>query len=221
MFWFHFSISHLVGCLTSSLIPEAALLCFGWSFHCFSQCWYWDVALRKFADYGHWVVHKIHQILCCSQGARVPCPAAEPHSGKVSKNDFDLSSPTVTSIALGWEGGSWNYMQIPQSVVQPQMNISLWGNRLWDFPWVIFSPEAMSRVTAQSLTHKGVKHGMPGSSSDLMLEEKVLFSTFSFWHDCTPLSSSYSFWTLNSLHNPLANHKIPFFLPTCFTLLCY
>lgn len=83
------------------------------------------------------------------------------------------------------------------------------------------APEAMSRVTARSLTHRGVKHGMPGSSSDLLLEEKVLFSTFSFWHDCTPLSSSYSSWTLNSLQNSLANHKIPFFLPPCFTLLCY
>lgn len=38
----------------------------------------------------------------------------------------------------------------------------------------------MSRVSARSLTHKGVKHGMAGSSADLTLEEKVLFTTFSF-----------------------------------------
>lgn len=39
--------------------------------------------------------------LCCSQGARVACPAAVPHSGKVSKNDLDLSHSEVYCSGLG------------------------------------------------------------------------------------------------------------------------
>lgn len=216
-----------VVCLTTSLIPEASLLWFGWSFHSFSQCCCWDVALRKSADHRHWVVHKIHlpQAFSAHREPESPVLQLSPTQGRSPKMTLIFPLPH-------WDLLLWVGMVAPEVICKfPSHYCSL----RWIFPCEgtgcetspeLFShpglaPEAMSRVTARSLTHRGVKHGMPGSSSDLLLEEKVLFSTFSFWHDCTPLSSSYSSWTLNSLQNSLANHKIPFFLPPCFTLLCY
>lgn len=138
-----------------------------------------------------------------------------PTSGKVSNNNFELLSLTVRAIALGGRVGPEITCKFLSCLCSLRWAFSCEGTGCEIFPelfsYLGLAPEAMSRVTAQSLTCKGVKHSMPGSSSDLMLEEKVLFSIFSFWHDRTPLSPCSS-WTLSSYCNPLTNHKSPFFV---------
>lgn len=167
-----------------------------------------------------YVVHKTHLpgSFAVHRKSRANVLQLSPSSGKVSNNNFGLLSPAVRAIALGGRMAPEITSRFPHCQCNLRRILSCEGTVYEIFPelfsYLGLAPEAMHRVTAQSLTHKGVKHSMPGSSSDLKLEEKVLFNTFSFWHYCTPLSPSCSSWTLSSYCNPRANHKSPFLPPS-------
>lgn len=199
--------------------PGAPLLYFGWRATPFSR----NAAGEKW-PWGHlhttgivlYTEPTCLDLLLCPWG-QVPTSCSwAPAQGKSPITTWASLSHRM-SYCLGREGDSWNHVQIPQLQAQSYVNICLWG--LWDLPWVILLLVACSRGNEQSYSltsHKAEKNGMPGSSSDLMLEEKVLLSTF--WHDYTPLSPSYSSWTLSSSIIPLLTTKVLF--PSLPSLCC-
>lgn len=177
MIWFPFLLVSQLDFWASSPIPGAPLLYFGWRATPFSRN----------ADGEKWPWGHLHttgivlytkptclDLLLCPWG-QVPMSCSwAPPQGKFPMTTSSFFLPQ--NELLPWEGG-WLLKSHANSSAAGAVSYGyLWG--LWDLPWVMLVLVACSRGKRQSyslISHKAEKNGMPGSSSDLMLEEKVLF----------------------------------------------
>lgn len=173
--------------------------------------------MRTSAYHRHCVVHKTHLpgSFAVPVGSGTNVLQLSPTSGKVSNDNLELLSPTEWAIAL-------------RGRVTPEITCKFLSCRrslIWIFVRAVRSSLSDARTCCLFQRQKAELQ------LDLSQSREKWYARFflwpyagresAFWHDCTPLSPSYSSWTFSSCIIPLLTAKVLFPPLPPFTVLCY